>query len=396
MPHLRDRTLENELKKDLTWSPIVSVLGMRQVGKSTLLRSLGHSYLTLDDDAVLQKLERGDWSEIESATTPVVIDEAQKSAGLFDRVKLLVDQRKRPGQFLLTGSVRFLSKKQIRESLTGRTSLLELLPLTMAEADSKPPSDFLATLSLSDPEEALEKLESQCRFSAAQTSHYLLHGGMPGICFKRDGTIRERMRDSLIETLLMRDLQTLVRTRAPYQKLRSLLTLVAQNQGEEMSLAALGRRIHLSTPTVIQLLQAFESLFLIRPLGRTYFFTDCGMASYLNPGHERNPDFDLERLAYQELYAQLVYSYRAQFTLERYLTRGGVKVPFVIKLQRKPNLNLAIGVDAEAGATEKSLKSLTWYSKRSRERIVSVVLHQGPKGYIASNGTLCIPIQWMF
>src|SRR4051812_45070368 len=111
---------------------------MRQVGKSTLLRQIGSSYLTLDQEEFLQKLDRGDWSEVESASPPAVIDEAQKSPRLFDRIKLLVDRRKRPGQFILTGSVRFLSRKQIRESLTGRTSLLELLPLTLAEAHSKP------------------------------------------------------------------------------------------------------------------------------------------------------------------------------------------------------------------------------------------------------------------
>jgi len=134
MPHLRLRILENQIRHDLSWSPVVSVLGMRQVGKSTLLSQLGKTYMTLDDDETLRKFERGDWSTVEASETPLVIDEAQKSPGLFDRVKLIVDRRKRPNQFLLTGSVRFLSRKQIRESLTGRTSLLELLPLTLAES----------------------------------------------------------------------------------------------------------------------------------------------------------------------------------------------------------------------------------------------------------------------
>ena len=48
MPHLRDRILEKTIRKDLTWSSVVSVLGMRQVGKSTLSRQLGQSYMTLD------------------------------------------------------------------------------------------------------------------------------------------------------------------------------------------------------------------------------------------------------------------------------------------------------------------------------------------------------------
>src|SRR5262245_61196669 len=111
MPHLRHRYLRKNIESDLSWSPVVSVLGMRQVGKTTLLRQIGGDYRTLDDDGFLRKLEQGIWTEIESGKSPMTIDEAQKAPGLFDRVKLIVDQRRRPGQFLLTGSVRFLSKK---------------------------------------------------------------------------------------------------------------------------------------------------------------------------------------------------------------------------------------------------------------------------------------------
>ena len=76
MPHLRARFLEPLLRKDLTWSPVVSVLGMRQVGKTTHLKSLGKSYLSLDDESLRSKWEAGDWSLLESSRKPVVVDEA--------------------------------------------------------------------------------------------------------------------------------------------------------------------------------------------------------------------------------------------------------------------------------------------------------------------------------
>lgn len=393
MPHLRSRLLEKEIRKDLSWSPIVSVLGMRQVGKSTLLRQIGKSYLTLDDDRALQKLELGDWSEVESAHPPLVIDEAQKNAGLFDRVKLLVDRAKRPGQFILTGSVRFLSRKQIRESLTGRTSLLELLPLTIAEAHSLPLSSFFGMLLELKPERFLKTIAAQKHFSAKETETYLDLGGMPGICFKRSATVRERMRDAHLETLLMRDLQLLVKTRIPFIKLKSILISLAQNQGQAISLSALSRQVQLSTPSVIQMIRGFEDLFILRPHGKTWFFSDCGMSSFLGADRNSNPLFQMERFIYQELYAQLSYDYRARFTLQPYLSRGGVRIPFVVRLKEAPAI--AITVDAGEGASEKSLKGLTWFAKQHREPVVGIVLHRGKSAYLSATGSLCLPFNWI-
>lgn len=393
MPHLRPRHLEEILKKDLSWSPVVSVLGMRQVGKTTLLKQPGRAYITLDDDDVLRRFEQGIWTEIESASPPIVIDEAQKSPGLFDRVKLIVDRRKRPGQFLLTGSVRFLSRKQIRESLTGRTSLLELLPLTVAETHSRPLIDFIEISTRFPPEALLERLSKSRRFSRKEMEHYRDVGGMPGICFKRDPIVRRRMQESHLETLLMRDLQFLVKTRIPFAKLRAMLSGMAQAQGQSLSLSDLGRRVQLSTPTVVQMILAFENLFIVRSHGASWFFSDCGMASFLGASLNENSLFHMERFIYQELYAQLNYLHKSSFRFHPYTTRGGVRIPFVIEIKDSPIL--AIIADATDGASEKSLKSLTWFSKKQKKPVVSIVLHQGLKAYLASTNAVCLPYEWI-
>ena len=75
MAHLRNRILEAEIRKDLKWSPVVSVLGMRQVGKSTLLRQIGANYLTLDDDQLQRKFELGEWAKC-------IIDSRNAMAGV--------------------------------------------------------------------------------------------------------------------------------------------------------------------------------------------------------------------------------------------------------------------------------------------------------------------------
>jgi len=393
MPHLRPRYLRQSIKKDLSWSPVVSVLGMRQVGKTTLLKQIGCTYQTLDDDDVLRRFEQGIWTEIESGTAPMVMDEAQKCPGLFDRVKLIVDQRRKPGQFLLTGSVRFLSRKQIRESLTGRTSILELLPLTLAETHSQPMMDFVRGVTRQNPETFLGKMASRHHFRRTDVENYSNLGGMPGICFKRDPLVRRRMHESLLETLLMRDLQFLIKTRIPYTKLRATLSTLAQAQGQSVSLSDLGRRVQLATPTVIHLIRAFEDLFILRPHGKSWFFSDCGMAHFLGADQNKGSLFHMERFVYQEIYAQLNYLHKASFSYGPYLTRGGVRIPFVVDIQDSPVL--AIVVDPTDGASEKSLKSLTWFAKKRRAPVVSLVLHRGSKAYLSSTSALCIPYDWI-
>lgn len=394
MPHLRHRYLYESLKRDLTWSPVVSVLGMRQVGKTTLLKPIARTYVTLDDDEILRRFEQGIWTELESGDTPIVIDEAQKSPQLFDRIKLIVDQRKRPGSFLLTGSVRFLSKSQIRESLTGRTSTLELLPMTLAEVHSKPLNDFAEELTSTPRESVIKKLGAKHRSCKKEdVEDYLKLGGMPGMCFKRDEQVRRRMQESHLETLLMRDLQFLTKTRVPFVKLKALLIELAQMQGQPISFSNLGGKVQLSTPTVIQLIRAFEGLFILRPHGKGFYFSDCGISSFLGASKSENALFHMERFVYQELYSQLTYLYRTQFRFEPYLTRGGVRIPFVI--EREKGATVAIVVDATDGASEKSLKSLTWFCKKRKKPVIPVVLHGGTKPYLSSTSAVCLPYEWI-
>jgi predicted AAA+ superfamily ATPase len=79
MPHLQHRYLAALIQKDLKWSPVVSILGVRQSGKTTLLRQISDHYITLDDDSILRMFDKGDWALLESSQKPLLIDEAQLS-----------------------------------------------------------------------------------------------------------------------------------------------------------------------------------------------------------------------------------------------------------------------------------------------------------------------------
>ena len=128
MPHSRIRYLASLVKKGLRFSPIVGILGHRQVGKTTLAESLGARYYTLDLRPTLESIQADPLGFLETQEKhPTVLDECQLLPDLFPALKERVRKKKRPGQFLLTGSVRFTSRKAIRESLTGRIVTFELL-----------------------------------------------------------------------------------------------------------------------------------------------------------------------------------------------------------------------------------------------------------------------------
>ncbi|MCM2324144.1 MAG: AAA family ATPase [Oligoflexia bacterium] len=393
MPHERSRYLSTALRTTLTWSKTVSLLGMRQVGKTTLIRQLVDRYVTLDDDQLLRRLEQGNWADIETPAAPLAVDECQKFGPLFDRIKLIVDQRKKPGQYILTGSVRFLSKKGIRESLTGRTVALELLPMTLSESHRRPASGFLRSAIEEETRALLAEAGKRSRFKRSDVMKFAETGGLPGICFKRSPAIRRDLLNAHLETLLSRDLRFLYSTRIPYPRLKALFGELARHQGERTNLASLARKINTSIPTLQAVFAAFEGLFLIRPVGDTYYVEDQGLASVAIPGVGESELHRLRRVVFQELWSQLSYQFRGEFTLENYRTRGGIEVPFLIRFNAGPIL--AICVDETEGASDKTQKSLTWLRKRE-PRAKGLVFHNGSAAYVSPGGHLALPFHTIY
>ena len=130
-----DRTIEPVLKDLAAKYPVVTLTGPRQSGKTTLCRKVF-------PDAPYANLESPDTREF-AATDPrgflaaypagVIIDEIQRVPDLVSYIQGIVDERKMPGQFILTGSRQFEVMDTVNQSLAGRTALLKLLPFSIAE-----------------------------------------------------------------------------------------------------------------------------------------------------------------------------------------------------------------------------------------------------------------------
>ena len=130
------RDAEKKLKELAAGFPAVSVIGPRQSGKTTLVRSVfpDKPYVLLEDPdtrAFAQEDPRSFLAQFER--TGAIIDEAQRVPELFSYLQGILDTHNKPGHFILTGSQNFLLMESISQSLAGRVGIIRLLPLSMRE-----------------------------------------------------------------------------------------------------------------------------------------------------------------------------------------------------------------------------------------------------------------------
>lgn len=138
-----ERHFEPLLRQRAETRPVVVLTGARQTGKTSLMRRLfpNHAFVTLDLPSEAEQAERDPGGFLQRHPPPLVVDEVQYAPGLFRHLKAVVDrQRSRAGLFLLTGSQPLTLMKSVAESLAGRAAVVELEPLSFAEAKAARPA----------------------------------------------------------------------------------------------------------------------------------------------------------------------------------------------------------------------------------------------------------------
>ena len=129
------REITQRLERALRQLPVVVLSGLRQTGKSTLLQNetalaQGHTYRNLDDFATLEAARNNPESLLEDAA---ILDEVQRCPELLIALKRSVDERRRPGRFILSGSANLAMLGHVTETLAGRASYFTLHPMTRRE-----------------------------------------------------------------------------------------------------------------------------------------------------------------------------------------------------------------------------------------------------------------------
>jgi len=129
------RHIEAVIERISKRKSVLVVTGARQVGKSTMLKEVFRDirYVALNRPLVRESAKGNPSLFFEVNKPPVIVDEIQKAAELFDYIKDIVDEEKKKGQFYLTGSQSLKLMKNVSETLAGRAGIIKLLGISMRE-----------------------------------------------------------------------------------------------------------------------------------------------------------------------------------------------------------------------------------------------------------------------
>ena len=137
------RSLSDFLLEEGSKYPIITIVGPRQSGKTTLARTLfpDFTYHSFEDPDLRQTVvqdPRGFFARgaSEKADQSLILDEIQKAPEVLSYLQTLVDQPNNKRRFILTGSHNFLLMEKVSQTLAGRTLLTTLLPLSYEELPS--------------------------------------------------------------------------------------------------------------------------------------------------------------------------------------------------------------------------------------------------------------------
>ena len=358
------RLLEAALGVAVSDTSAVFVAGARQTGKSTLVQAFARrggawTYRTLDDLGSLASARSDPHGFIESLGERAIVDEVQRAPEVFLPLKRAIDEDRRPGRFILTGSANVLALPRAAESLAGRMEIFTLWPLAQSEIEGTRPG-FIEACFAGRPD-GLRPAPSD----RASLLGRMLRGGYPEAASRSRDDARGRWFDAYLSTLLQRDLRDLAAIEQLAEVPR-LLESVAARTGGLMNVADLGRSLGLSHMTLKRYLVLLETLYLLirlppwfenagKRLTRTpkLYLNDAGLLAHLlgfDAGGLSSRPADLGPLAETFVVTELhklapVSSIRPR--LFHFRTSAGQEVDVVMENRRRD----LVGVEVKAGAT---------------------------------------------
>ena len=239
-------------------TPVVLLAGPRQAGKTTLVRKIfcnGARYLTLDDELTLMSAREDPVGMIRSLDR-VVIDEIQRAPTLLLAIKKSVDEDRRPGRFLLTGSANLMTLPTLADSLAGRMETLLLLPLSQSEIEAQSTNWLDSVFAGRIPQSGAQAL-------GIDLIDRVLSGGYPEAISRSTPRRRIAWARQYMDALIQRD----VRDVSGIEKLDQLprfLRALAQTAGQMCNYSRLGGQVGLDGKTAAKYVGVFEQMYLLR------------------------------------------------------------------------------------------------------------------------------------
>lgn len=408
IPAMFPRYIQPRVADALTDTPVVLVSGPRQAGKTTLVRQFAGAarrFVTLDDETTLLAA-RHDPAGLVRSLDSAVIDEIQRAPSLILAIKKSIDEDRRPGRFLLTGSANLMMLPAVADSLAGRMESLALLPLARCEIQSGAgkwiDAIFAGHLPATARPEVGDALVDK-----------VLRGGYPEVVARETPRRRMAWAKQYIDALIQRDVREIASIEK-LDQLARLLRVLAQVAGQLSNFSQLGGQVGLDHKTVSKYLAVFEQMYLLRRIDAwsgnhlsrivktpKVQFIDSGLLSALVELTDVAATRDralfgrvLESFVYAELLKQASWADR-DYRLYYYRDKDQVEVDFVI--ENASGQIVGVEVKAAASVGESDLRGLKKLASLAGEQFVAgIVLYDGTETLPLGNRRWAVPISTLW
>ena len=261
------RILEAKLRESAKQYPVVSVTGPRQSGKTTLCRKIfpKKPYLSFEVPDIRELAMQDPRGFLGRYPEGAILDEVQRVPEILSYLQGIVDERKKNGLYILSGSQNLLLLRSIRQSLAGRTAVLKLLPFSV------------------------EEIRSLIQKRAADD---IVHTGFFPRIFDQKIDPSDAMRD-YVATYVERDVRQIINVKnlSSFQK---FLKLCAGRIGQILNLSSISNDLGVSHTTIKEWMSVLEASYVVFLLPAYYrnwkkriikapkmYFYDTGLAAYL-------------------------------------------------------------------------------------------------------------------
>ena len=262
-----ERDITKELVECAAEYPVVTILGPRQSGKTTLVHMTfpERPYFSLEYPDVRAAAEADPRGFLSQARAGAILDEVQRLPSLLSYIQGIVDEGGEPGVFILTGSHQPRLHEAISQSLAGRTAILSLWPFSLSELRRYKP-----------------------RWSAFEL---IVKGCFPRLHEKRLDP--RRFYNGYLQTYVERDVRALINLR-DLSQFQMFLTLLAGRVGQVVNFTSLSNDVGVSSTTIRNWLNVLKASYVVFELPPFFvnirkriikspktYFTDVGLAAFL-------------------------------------------------------------------------------------------------------------------
>ncbi len=393
------------LRSALRDTPAVLINGARQVGKSTLAKSLmvsGSRYETLDAALTLAAASSAPEAFVEGLGDSVVIDEIQRAPELLLAIKKAIDEDRKPGRFLLTGSANVMTLPRVADSLAGRIEIQTLWPLSQGEIAG-----------------CVEGFVDACfdhgNFETDHAADWdnlvqrMVVGGYPEAVKRSDPARRQIWFESLVTSIVERDLRELGNIDG-LRQMPLLLKILASRAGGLQNLAEVSRITQIPGSTLKRYVGLFAAIFLYVELPAWHrnaekkllkspktYINDTGLLCSLSGADAARLAADrtkagqiLENFVVMELMKQRAWS-RTRPRLYHMRTQAGKEVDVILEAPDGRLVGIEIKASGKVGPGE--FAGLKAFAEMVGSALVrGIVLHTGKETASFGDNLIAMPV----